>query len=103
MTRLRQQVEKGEAAEEELEMAEGLLAGLTGSLQYLQAEMDATLRGADVAFRRGLVGTKMVCSAPVRARLLQTSPSCTVLSSGTPNVCSLRHHTSREQVLRKQC
>jgi hypothetical protein len=85
VTRLRQQVEKGEAPEEELELAEGLLAGLTGSLQYMQAEMDATLRGADVAFRRGLLGTKAVCSALVTERFL-TVTSHQPGASGTDTV-----------------
>jgi hypothetical protein len=59
--KLRQAVQKGEAEEKELVKAEGMLATLTGSLQYLQAEIETTARGADVAFRRGLLGTQHVC------------------------------------------
>ena len=36
VTRLRKAVSAGKADERELEKAEGMLAGLTGSLQYLQ-------------------------------------------------------------------
>jgi hypothetical protein len=60
--KLRQAVQKGEAEEKELVKAQGMLATLTGSLQYLQAEIETTARGADVAFRRGLLGTQHVRS-----------------------------------------
>jgi outer membrane protein TolC len=51
--KLRRQVEAGEASEVELERAEGVLANLTGSLNYLQSEMKVALRGARRAFRQG--------------------------------------------------
>lgn len=51
--KLRKAVQKGEATEEELQRAEGILAQLSGSLQYLQGEMNVTMRGARRAFRQG--------------------------------------------------
>lgn len=88
--RLRKEVEAGEASEEELDKAEGALAGLTGSLQYLQAEMDATLRGADVAFRRGLLGTQLVrpyCLVSLSS-LLVSGPCCAWERGGTGMCCA---------------
>jgi hypothetical protein len=61
--KLRQAVEQGEAGEEELVKAEGLLANLSASLQYLQSEMNVTVRNADTAFKRGLLGTSVVRSS----------------------------------------
>lgn len=60
--KLRNAVAAGEADEAQLAAAEGALTGLQGSLEYLRGEMAATLRGADFAFRRGLVGTQVVRS-----------------------------------------
>eukprot|EP00892_Ulva_mutabilis_P003427 jgi/Ulvmu1/1456/UM011_0186.1 len=51
--KLRRAVQAGEASEEELQRAEGLLAHLSGSLQYLHGEMNVTMRGARRAFRQG--------------------------------------------------
>lgn len=51
--KLRRAVQAGEATEEELQRAEGMLAQLSGSLQYLHGEMNVTMRGARRAFRHG--------------------------------------------------